>query len=329
MIKVWLAATTAASRRAGIRPLLGGILATVSLAGTSSLASDADLVPEAWRGERAVVLEQLSTWRMVGKDRATARESLRILIQDERGLDYADQSFIYDATNTKIEKFEARAILPDGTVIDVPEDLIIDSLLYSSEDVEWRIRQFTFPGVEPGSTVEWSYSRTEQPFYTIFDWSPQRNIPVLNASFVGTIEDPHSDYMFFKTAAYATRERCDLATTSDMKAKTESQSIDCRHLPALADEPWSPPIRDRATRYQITTNPTLAIQAYHSWKSRLASYRERIEEFNRSNKKSRNRARDLAYTKPTVAEKVNAIHGFLMNEITVDSSRSLDVGEPR
>ena len=76
------------------------VVATVSF---PAMATN-DAVPEEFRSESAVVLEDSRVWTVDAKGPATFTVKKRILLQSRRGFDLADQSFGYSRPNGTVAK---------------------------------------------------------------------------------------------------------------------------------------------------------------------------------------------------------------------------------
>src|SRR5207245_466706 len=105
----------------------------------------------------------------------------------------ADRSVYYGAGGSKIASFAARTRQPDGTTVEVPEDLRRDTLLFKDDKQEHRVRQFTFPGAGVGSVLEWEYQIDYLEPRRWLWWEVQRRIPVLEERFHTRAKKPSKE----------------------------------------------------------------------------------------------------------------------------------------
>jgi transglutaminase-like putative cysteine protease len=141
----------------------------LALAGTfSSPASMAQTVP-AWPpvgheelelkdnplrlGEPAMIL-----YREIQTDSAKSLEThfIRIKIFKEIGKKYADVEIPYLEKELQVQNIQGRTIKPDGQAIDFG-GTVYDRIVEKTKRFKINIKSFTFPDVQPGSIIEYSY----------------------------------------------------------------------------------------------------------------------------------------------------------------------------
>ncbi len=98
---------------------------------------------------------------------------------------------IYLDSDVKLINFYARTIKPNGEIIELsekdlhPTSVMSDYVMFSDD----QSVKFTFPGVEPGCILEYSYTKNQsETFYSGDLWPIQASIPKLYTRF--TVELP-------------------------------------------------------------------------------------------------------------------------------------------
>lgn len=119
-------------------------------------------------------------WRvLIEKDLANPSftSHLRIKILNERGRDaYSTVDLPFDK-DSRIQDVSARTIRPDGSVIDVKPESMIEREIVRGRKTKVKALSFTFPNAEPGAIIDyrWRYE-LKDAWYLRLDF--QREIPI-------------------------------------------------------------------------------------------------------------------------------------------------------
>jgi hypothetical protein len=105
-------------------------------------------------------------------------QHLRIRVFTERGKEKWSRVDIVQDDDERIRDIEARTVLPDGRALDVKPADVFERTIVKERRGKVKAFSFTFPGVVPGSILEyrWREVRLEGGMNTVFDL--QREIPV-------------------------------------------------------------------------------------------------------------------------------------------------------
>src|ERR1044072_2571402 len=82
---------------------------------------------------------------------------VRIKIFTERGRDEHSKVDIPYAGNVKIKDVAARTIKPDGTIIELAKEDIIEKVVVKVNGLKLRTKTFAFQGIEPGAIIEYRW----------------------------------------------------------------------------------------------------------------------------------------------------------------------------
>src|ERR1700752_5159465 len=82
---------------------------------------------------------------------------IRIKIFTERGRDEHSKVDIPFIGGTKIKDVAARTIKPDGTIVELVKEDIIEKTVVKVNGLKLRTKTFAFPGIEPGAIIEYKW----------------------------------------------------------------------------------------------------------------------------------------------------------------------------
>jgi hypothetical protein len=105
-------------------------------------------------------------YRQVDRDDVENREFTyaRIKIFTEEGRKYADIELPFLKGMWDIKDIQARTIRPDGTILDF-SGTIFDKSIVKAKGIKYFAKTFTLPDVQPGSIIEYRYTRTTRSLY--------------------------------------------------------------------------------------------------------------------------------------------------------------------
>lgn len=149
-------------------------------------------------GSAAMILE-----RQVYTDdeKRLQTEFIRIKVLTEAGRSYADVEIPYVVKSTSVENIRGRTLQPDGTISPFA-GVVFDKVVVKYKRYAYDAKTFTFPGVQVGSIIEYSYEvrwKTRFPDYlrnpagyVVTDgftvptttWTIQQNLFTRHATFV-------------------------------------------------------------------------------------------------------------------------------------------------
>lgn len=100
-------------------------------------------------------------YRQVDLDDVELKETIytRIKIFNEEGRKFANIEIPYVKGSGDIKNLQARTIHPDGAIINF-DGKMFDSTIVKAKGFKYQAKTFTMPDVQPGSIVEYHYTRT-------------------------------------------------------------------------------------------------------------------------------------------------------------------------
>ena len=167
-----------------------------------------------------------------GENDLVLNHYVRIKIFTERGRDEHSKIDIPYLGGTKIKDVAARTIKPDGTIIELAKEDIIEKVVVKVSGLKLRTKTFAFPGIEPGAIIEYKWkevaSNTSAHNMRL---QFQRDIPVQSITY--HIKPPRE--AFFDVRAF------NMEKFQFHKEKDGFQTTTVTKMPAFHEEPLMPP----------------------------------------------------------------------------------------
>src|SRR5690349_15782589 len=92
-----------------------------------------------------------------GEDDLVLSHYVRIKIFNDRGREKYSKIDIPYVNRVKIKDVAARTIKPDGTIVELAKDDIIEKTVVKASGLKLRTKTFAFPGIEPGAIIEYKW----------------------------------------------------------------------------------------------------------------------------------------------------------------------------
>jgi hypothetical protein len=149
-------------------------------------------VKPAFIRESAVILSDIRVQEFTSEEKKglmqtiTSKKIIKVL--DDNGVESYNKIYLPVYFGAEILELKARTILPNGNVIDLPNDKILDA-----EEDGRRYKKFALEGVDKGSEIEYIYIVKKEASYFGLEVFQSSNTPYEQASF--TLITP--DYLSF------------------------------------------------------------------------------------------------------------------------------------
>ncbi|HEV7798374.1 MAG TPA: DUF3857 domain-containing protein [Pyrinomonadaceae bacterium] len=169
-----------------------------------------------------------------GTPRTVLRHYVRIKIFSERGRESQSKIDIPFLNNWKIQDIAARTIKPDGTIVELKKEDILERTIEKLSGVKIKAKSFAMPGVEPGAILEyrWKEVRNDRLANYIRLYF-QRNVPVqLVKYYIRPLAIP--DYSMHVQTFNG-------SASPFTKEKDNFYSVSMTNVPAFHEEPRMPP----------------------------------------------------------------------------------------
>lgn len=154
-------------------------------------------IPDDFSTYGAVMLEdyRYTDYKTDAKDEITVHVEVRRLVKvlNDNGVESFNKIYIRVSPTAKVLKVKARTITPEGKVIDLPADKILDV-----EEEGTRYKKFAMEGIQKGSEIEY-YSLIEYPLYTFgMEYFLFSTTPIQKARFGLSVPE----HLFFDVKGY-------------------------------------------------------------------------------------------------------------------------------
>jgi hypothetical protein len=171
-----------------------------------------------------------------GTPRTVLRHYVRIKVFSERGREAQSKIDIPFFGNWKIEDVAARTIKPNGSIVELKKEDVLERTIEKLSGVKIKAKSFAMPGVEPGSIIEYRWKETRNDrLANYIRLYFQRDVPVqLVKYYIKPLSLPGFEY-----GMRAQRFNC--ATTPFTKEKDGFYSVTMSKVPAFHEEPRMPP----------------------------------------------------------------------------------------
>ena len=157
---------------------------------------------------------------------------VRIKIFTERGRDEHSKVDIPYAGNTKIKDVAARTIKPDGTILELAKEDVIEKVVVKVNGLKLKTKTFAFPGIEPGAIIEYKWKEVvSNSSANNMRLQFQRDIPVQSITY--RIK-PARD-VFFEVRPF------NMPKFEFKKEKGGFQTATVTNMKAFHEEPMMPP----------------------------------------------------------------------------------------
>jgi hypothetical protein len=171
-----------------------------------------------------------------GTPRTVLRHYVRIKVFSERGRESQSKIDIPFLSNWKIQDIAARTIKPDGSIVLLKKEDVLERTIEKTNGVKIKAKSFAMPGVEPGSIIEYRWK--EMRIDLLADYLRlhfQRDVPVhLIKYYIKPLTLPGFEYSM-------RAQTFNGATTPFVKEKDGYYSVSMSNVPAFRAEPRMPP----------------------------------------------------------------------------------------
>jgi hypothetical protein len=169
-----------------------------------------------------------------GTPRTVLRHYVRIKIFSERGRESQSKIDIPFLSNWKIEDIAARTVKPDGSIVALKKEDVLERTIEKLSGVKIKAKSFAMPGVEPGAIIEyrWKEIRNDQLSFYIRLYF-QRDVPVqLVRYYIKPLDVP----------GYSMHVQTFNGSASPFtKEKEGFYAVSMNNVPAFHEEPRMPP----------------------------------------------------------------------------------------
>ena len=239
-----------------------------------------------------------------GENDLVLNHYVRIKIFNERGREQFSKVDIPYLPGVKIKDVAARTIKPDGSIVELTKEEIIEKTVVKVSGLKLRTKTFAFPGIEPGAIVEykWKEVRSNSSANNM-RLQFQRDIPVQSVTYrIKPAKDTLWDVKPFNM------DRFDFH-----REKNGFDVTTVNRMPAFREEPMMPP-EDSVKSW--------AMVRYHNLFSILSSYTFQaaqtywaFQPYMKVDNDIKKKVAEIVGTAATPDEKVQKIFDFVRTNI--------------
>src|ERR1700737_3286378 len=249
----------------------------------------------------------------------------RIKIFNDAGRESANVS-VEAPKNMRFSKIEGRTILPSGQIIPLDSPQVFRGRSYESgRNYAIMKTSFTFPSVEIGAIIEY---QTEE--YVDWFFPPPW---IFDTNEVGTIESslrvligPRLGMAQYPLDTTVTR----LSVTKKDTVQGTQYDFAVKNLHQIRSEPYSVPFRDQATMVIFTPHEIAfggdIYPIITKWDDVAKEISQEFGNMEKSQKETKNKAKELAEKLPDARTKAAAIYKYLQQNITSSNLIGINLG---
>lgn len=232
----------------------------------------------------------------------------RLKVFDERGVEKLDKIELPDTPDNPIQDLAARILTPDGRVVELDKSAFFQREVLRQGSVRVRVRSFSFPGLVPGSIVEYRFCTTSEESISGTQLMFQHEWPTWKV------------HIRFRPYPNFTPDIQMLTVSKghDLKGLKRNKDgfycFDKENLPGLEVEPFMPPEAEVQSWVLFYFAPaSKSPDAY--WQSRGRELADLYSPANRQTSELAARATELCTGAADETEKLRRLYDFCRSEI--------------
>ena len=240
---------------------------------------------------------------------------VRLKVLNDRGKEMFGEVEIEHGRHLRLSGFKGRTVLPDGREVPVGEDAVFKDVASRARRV--YVTRVAFPAVEPGAILDYRYTLRWDTFLYLEPWYFANRVPTLHSEITYVVPPNMGARAWSRQAG-----RVELRSETEQRATGREIRIWADGVPAVAEEPFSFPFADLASRFlmlplEVSTGGT-QVALLKSWDSvcEIASYG--YEEARNQKGDAKRKARELTAGIAGGRAKAEAIYRFVRDEIQHD-----------
>jgi hypothetical protein len=326
-----------------LRPLLAAFAVAASLCVGASSRAVAEPFPPITDAERAltavpgapnapaVVLARNAELLMMGYGKESRGISSRLAVQvrtkilTKEGVESSGEVSIPHSDYARLQGFEGRTVLPDGTVVPVPADARFRRKV--SDVRKAFVTSVAFPAVQPGAILEYRYELLFDSIYYLEPWYFADEVPVLHSEIT---------YKIPKVVRAKKWSRDPFQVGLHEESKDSTRGTELRvwadDVPRVQLDPYGLPFSDLALQMvvlpAIFDDPLVREKLLDSWQSISEMTFEIYDQAQRKDGGVGKKAREIAGgVQGGAREKAQALYRFVRDEIATKDQEGIFLAE--
>jgi hypothetical protein len=228
-----------------------------------------------------------------------------VKIINSSGYKYCSVAIAYN-TQSIVDQVQARTISPEGKITILDQDKIYDVNLYPNFVFysDQRAKMFTFPAVENGVVLEYSYQiNLQNRTSLIYSWNFQNDAPTLLSRFI--LAKPSEWDLDYRVYGIDVKPKIKTAP----EGFKSSHVWETRNVPALKSEFGMPPWKEVGARLALTP------LGFKSWDDVAGWYHELIEPQMKAGQEIKKIGANLTKDIEKKEDKLRVIYEWVRDEV--------------
>ena len=252
---------------------------------------------------------------------------VRIKVFNDAGRDMANVSVEHEKV-FRLSKVEGRTILPSGEIIPLDSSKVFQgTVLQEGKHFALLATSFTLPSVAPGAIIEYQIEEYVDGFFPppwIFD---TREVGTLEST-LRVVIGPRLGMSQFPLDSTLSK----ISFTQNQTVQGTQYDYSVKNLRPIQDELYSPPFRDQATMVLFTpTQLGFGGDVYPlitKWDDVGTQVKRELDNMEKGEKESRNKAKDLGDKFSDPQKKAQAIYSYIQRNIRSSNLGGVNFGRP-
>lgn len=229
---------------------------------------------------------------------------VRIKIFSDRGREQNSKIEIPYVGGIKIKDVAARTIKPDGSIVELAKDDVIEKMVVKVSGLKLRTKTFAFPGIEAGAIIEYKWKEViSNASADNMRLQFQRDIPVQSI----TYRIKPASNVFFDVRPF------NMARFSFLKEKNGFQATTVTNMAAFSEEPMMPP--EDSVRAWAMVRYTGAFSLFSSYYFLAKSFYFGFQPFMKVDDQVKQKANEIVAGATNPEEKLERIFDFCRTNI--------------
>ncbi len=176
----------------------------------------------------------------------------RIKILDKSAFEYGDVEIPFYAKSERINQLKIRSIAPNGKVTEVSKNNVFEG----DYNEHWKNLRFSFPNLEVGSILEYSYTLTSDYIIQLQDWYFQSELPILHSEIQLDVP-PAFEYVYLFNGSSEIQAQIQEQNTASKNNRTGIYTYFVKDAPAIVEESFITTMEDYKARFRFQLSRTM------------------------------------------------------------------------
>jgi hypothetical protein len=244
---------------------------------------------------------------------------IRIKIFTKRGCElYSKVKIVYRKYSTyqfDLRQVAARTIKPDGTIINVRDEEIVETTQSKTKRVKVKAKTFALPGLEPGVIIEYRWREVApNVYFRLFELEFQRELPIQKVTYQ---IKPNSRRVSpeYHSLRYESFQMPPGFKFEPDKRQSNTYIATLSNVPAYREEPYMPPESSVRARVVVFYSKQAESDPPAYWREVARGLHETSKDLSNVGAETRKAAEEIIGTTSDPNEKLRLLYDYCQTKI--------------